>query len=120
MNNLNTQAEPKTFTLCYHCGNDCDEEQYHFDDKNFCCVGCQSVYKILSENQLCNYYAYNNTPGKTQNEISTHFDYLDEPKIAASLLDYADDSISIITFYIPAIHVHARDWKAAVLNWMKG
>lgn len=110
MNNINTQAEPDALTLCYHCGNECDEEQYHFEDKNFCCIGCQSVYKILSENQLCNYYAYNNTPGKTQDEAGSHYDYLDEPKIAASLLDYADDSISIITLYIPAIHCSSCLW----------
>ena len=120
MNNLHIQAEPETLTLCYHCGNDCDTDQYHFEDKNFCCVGCQSVYKILSENQLCNYYAYNNSPGKTQNETSSHFDYLDEPKIAASLLDYADDSISVITFYIPAIHCSSCLWLLEHLYKING
>ena len=87
MNNLSPQAETEASTQCYHCGNDCPDEQYHFDEKEFCCIGCQSVYQILSENQLCNYYAYNNTPGKTQNDKLSHYDYLDEPKIAGALVD---------------------------------
>lgn len=110
MNNLSPQAETETSTQCYHCGNDCPEEQYHFDEKEFCCIGCQSVYQILSENQLCNYYAYNNTPGKTQSDKLSHYDYLDEPKIAGSLVDYTDETISIITLYIPAIHCSSCLW----------
>ena len=110
MNNLDPQAEPEILTQCYHCGNDCPDDQYHFDEKDFCCIGCQSVYKILSENQLCNYYAYNNTPGKTQDDAPSHYDYLDEPKIAGALLDYSDGTISIITLYIPAIHCSSCLW----------
>lgn len=110
MNNLSEQANPEVLSLCYHCGNDCIDDQYHFDEKNFCCLGCKSVYQILSENQLCNYYVYNQSPGKTQENNSLHYDYLDEPKIAGPLLDYTDDSISIITFYIPAIHCSSCLW----------
>jgi len=110
MNNLNEQAESEVLSLCYHCGNDCIDDQYHFDEKNFCCIGCKSVYQILSENQLCNYYVYNQSPGKTQDHNASHYDYLDEPKIAGTLLDYTDESISIITLYIPAIHCSSCLW----------
>ena len=60
-------------------------------------MGCQSVYQILSENQLCNYYSYNNSPGKTQIDKLAHYDYLEEPKISGALVDYTDDVISMIT-----------------------
>ena len=110
MNNLNEQAESEVVSLCYHCGNDCIDESYQYDEKKFCCIGCKSVYQILSENQLCNYYVYNQSPGKTQDNKTSHYDYLDEPKIASSLLDYSDDSISIITLYIPAIHCSSCLW----------
>jgi Cu+-exporting ATPase len=110
MNNLNTQDQTETLTQCFHCGNDCLDEHYHYNDKKFCCIGCQSVYTILSENQLCNYYAYNINPGKTQDSKAAHYDYLDEPKIAASLLDFSDENISIITLYIPAIHCSSCLW----------
>jgi Cu+-exporting ATPase len=110
MNNLNSQDQTETLTQCFHCGNDCLDEDYHYDDKKFCCIGCQSVYTILSENQLCNYYAYNSNPGKTQDSKAAHYDYLDEPKIAASLLDFSDENVSIITLYIPAIHCSSCLW----------
>ncbi|SDL64636.1 Cu+-exporting ATPase [Daejeonella rubra] len=110
MDNLNTQDQTETLTQCFHCGNDCLDEHYHYDEKDFCCIGCQSVYTILSENQLCNYYSYNTNPGKTQDSKAAHYDYLDEPKIAASLLDFSDENVSIITLYIPAIHCSSCLW----------
>lgn len=110
MNNLNTQDQTETLTQCFHCGNDCLDEHYQYDEKDFCCIGCQSVYTILSENQLCNYYSYNTNPGKTQDGKAAHYDYLDEPKIAASLLDFSDENVSIITLYIPAIHCSSCLW----------
>lgn len=110
MDTLNSQQEAETLKLCFHCGNDCQGEEFHYDDKDFCCIGCQSVYTILAENQLCNYYTYNNNPGKTQDGKNSHYDYLDEPKIAASLLDYSDENISIVTFYIPSIHCSSCLW----------
>lgn len=110
MNNSEIQGQVEILTQCFHCGNDCIEDQFHYDERKFCCIGCQSVYTILSENQLCNYYSYNTNPGKTQDSKSTHYDYLDEPKIASSLLDYADENVSIITLYIPAIHCSSCLW----------
>jgi Cu+-exporting ATPase len=110
MNNLYPQDQAETLIQCYHCGNDCLDESYHFEEKDFCCIGCQSVYTILSENQLCNYYTYNIKPGKTQKSKADHYNYLDEPKIATSLLDFSDENISIITLYIPAIHCSSCLW----------
>ena len=44
---------------CYHCGNDCDPKHpIVFDDKHFCCQGCQTVYEILSTNKLGKYYTW--------------------------------------------------------------
>lgn len=110
MDTINTLQKAEKIKLCYHCGNDCRGEEFHYDERDFCCIGCQSVYTILAENQLCNYYSYNSNPGKTQNGNNSHYDYLDEPKIAASLLDYSDENISIVTFYIPAIHCSSCLW----------
>jgi Cu+-exporting ATPase len=110
MYTLDTQNQTEKLKQCYHCGNECPDQEYHYDEKDFCCIGCQSVYTILSENQLCNYYSYNNAPGTSQDVISSHYDYLDEPKIAASLLDYSDENISIITLYIPSIHCSSCLW----------
>ncbi len=96
-------------TACYHCGDALPHVSYTLDEHDFCCAGCMGVYKILSENNLCNYYAYNQTPGKRL-ERSNHFEYLDEVSIVNQLIDYRQDDTSIVTFYIPAIHCSSCIW----------
>ncbi|HCN84486.1 MAG TPA: hypothetical protein DIT07_12820 [Sphingobacteriaceae bacterium] len=59
-----------THTCCYHCGAEAagpvyDETENDEHEHVFCCIGCLSVYKILSSNNLCSYYAYNDAPGLT-------------------------------------------------------
>ncbi|WP_175635551.1 heavy metal translocating P-type ATPase [Pedobacter ghigonis] len=106
MENQNTTAAA---TLCYHCGEPLEQIKFTYSGHDFCCTGCKSVYKILSENNLCNYYTYNDSPGKRA-EQSSHFEYLDEPAIISQLLDYQHDKASIVTFYIPAIHCSSCIW----------
>lgn len=51
---------------CYHCGDVCPDEEFHIEEKYFCCFGCKTVYEILNENDLCNYYDISKHPGITQ------------------------------------------------------
>lgn len=106
---MEDQNKTATQALCYHCGEDLPRVKYQAEDKDFCCAGCMAVFKILSENNLCNYYVYNNNPGR-QFKNESHLEYLDEPKIIDQLLDYKHESSSIITFYIPAIHCSSCIW----------
>lgn len=95
---------------CFHCGEELPHSPFTVDDRQFCCLGCKGVYEILSAHHLCNYYAYNDVPGQTQRHAPRHYDYLDEPNIAADLVDYCDDKITVITLYIPAIHCSSCIW----------
>ncbi|QDW24667.1 HAD-IC family P-type ATPase [Pedobacter sp. KBS0701] len=106
---MEDQSKTTTKAICYHCGEDLPKVKYQTDDKDFCCAGCMAVFKILSENNLCNYYVYNNNPGR-QLKNESHLEYLDDPKIIDQLLDYKHESSSIITFYIPAIHCSSCIW----------
>jgi Cu+-exporting ATPase len=63
---------------CYHCGDDCFTPDFIIEDKRFCCHGCKSVYHLLAENKLCNYYIYNNHPGASQARTDKRFDYLSD------------------------------------------
>ncbi|MEO3405541.1 heavy metal translocating P-type ATPase metal-binding domain-containing protein [Mucilaginibacter sp. CAU 1740] len=103
-------------TSCYHCGDDCLTENYTLEDKRFCCHGCKSVYQLLSESQLCNYYTYNDHPGATRARIDRRFDYLSEPSIVGKLIDYTDDQVTMVTFYIPHIHCSSCLWLLEKLN----
>jgi Cu+-exporting ATPase len=97
-------------TQCYHCGDSLPVTPFSSDDKWFCCAGCKSVYQILSSHHLTSYYAYNNVPGSSQKKAPQHFDYLDEPGIAAELVDYTDDKTTVITLFVPAVHCSSCIW----------
>ncbi|MBC7400833.1 MAG: heavy metal translocating P-type ATPase metal-binding domain-containing protein [Mucilaginibacter sp.] len=103
-------------TTCYHCGDDCTTIEYIVEEKHFCCHGCKSVYEVLSVDNLCNYYSYNDHPGVTRKQTNKRFDYLSDPTIANDLIDYQDTRISIVTFYIPQIHCSSCLWLLEKLN----
>ena len=80
---------PKTDALiCYHCGEDCTDDSIDIGDKLFCCNGCKSVFLLLSDNEMCSYYAYNEDAGirPESNEIQERFAYLDEEDVIQKLI----------------------------------
>jgi len=97
-------------TNCFHCGNECKTDSIRFNDKNFCCNGCKTVYEILNANDLTCYYDFENSPGAIPEEIKGKYNYLDNAKIVEKLYDFIDDAISVITFYIPHIHCSSCIW----------
>lgn len=103
----------KQTASCYHCGEDCKDEILHFDDKDFCCTGCQLVYEVLSENNLCNYYDIADNPGISQKAVSAkenRFDYLDDVDVIKKLVDFQNGAETHITFNIPLIHCLSCIW----------
>lgn len=99
-----------TETQCYHCGTETPNQAYVFNNKAFCCLGCQGVYQVLSSNSLCDYYRYNDTPGQAQINHDQQFAYLEEESIIAGLVDFKNETVTVITFYIPAIHCSSCIW----------
>ncbi|MEZ5047917.1 MAG: heavy metal translocating P-type ATPase metal-binding domain-containing protein [Chitinophagaceae bacterium] len=96
---------------CYHCGELCNQS-FHFDDKTFCCNGCQSVYQILYNNQLCTYYSLSNKPGLNQKVFTknSYYDFLDQPEVIDQLIHYKEDSSLHISFTIPNMHCSSCIW----------
>lgn len=103
-------------TSCYHCGDDCLTQEFQIEEKQFCCHGCKSVFEILSANKLCSYYNYNDHPGATRAKTDKRFDYLSDPTIISELIDYTDEKITIVNFYIPHIHCSSCLWLLEQLN----
>lgn len=100
------EVNKKGVTKCYHCGEDCDGA-ISFDSKAFCCTGCKTVYEILNESNLCNYYNLNNAPGKTLKQTGNNhikYAYLDDEQVTLKLLSFNDGHVAKVTFYIPQIH----------------
>jgi P-type Cu+ transporter len=90
---------------CYHCGDDLNGSTLQQDNHSFCCNGCQMVYRILSENQLDNYYSLERQPGiKPAEKSSQKYAYLDIDTIRQKLIDFEDEHVIKATLFIPSIH----------------
>lgn len=99
-----------SFNNCYHCGADCDKNIMHFNEKEFCCNGCKTVYEILNVNELGCYYDLEKAPGTIPNDIKGKYNYLDNEEIIDKLLEFDDGETSVVEFYIPSIHCSSCIW----------
>jgi Cu+-exporting ATPase len=103
-------------TTCYHCGTPCNTGDILFDEKNFCCNGCKTVYEIFSQNDLSCYYDLEKKPGAIPQEIVGKFDFLENDKIVEKLLEFNETNIQIVSLYIPHIHCSSCIWVLENLN----
>jgi len=105
-------STPKNIkTQCYHCGDDCLSEQIIADDKSFCCQGCKTVYEILQESEMCDYYELEKMPGiNPKSKSLSKFEYLEHENIQEQLFDYKDEILGKLQFYIPQIHCSSCLW----------
>jgi len=97
---------------CFHCGEPCPDDSFALAGKSFCCFGCQTVFSLLQENGLEQFYALNAAPGTRIGNVSAaaKWAFLDDPAVAEQLLDYADKTRAKVTFHLPAIHCVACVW----------
>ena len=96
---------------CFHCGLEYSiNEEIIFDEKKFCCNGCKTVYEIFSQNDLTCYYDFQNAPGATPQEIDGKYDFLDDEKIISKLLEFNENTLCIVSLYIPHIHCSSCIW----------
>ena len=108
---MSTKKEVIQSINCYHCGDICADSTISIGEKVFCCNGCKTVYEILHENKLEEYYKIDKTPGVSpKNSFSKKFDYLEEEQIIEKLIDFKDENISLITFSIPQMHCSSCIW----------
>lgn len=101
---------------CYHCGDDCGNTPIEHDGKNFCCNGCKTVYDIFSTNDLSYYYDLQSAAGATPNVVEGKYDFLDSAKIIEKIVEFNEDKLQIVNFYIPQIHCSSCIWILENLN----
>ncbi len=96
---------------CYHCGQPCEQEILKSNDKSFCCYGCKTVYEILAENNLCEYYNYQQNPGANQRFVSEEsYAYLNEPAMQTRLLLFNSPEYASVSFFVPNVHCISCIW----------
>ena len=100
-----------TSQSCFHCGLEIKKaDLIVFDNKDFCCKGCQTVYEIFSANDLGCYYDFENSPGATPLDIEGKYDFLDNEKILEKLLEFHEESTAVVSLTIPHIHCSSCIW----------
>ena len=108
---MSNKGEIKEILTCFHCGEDCPNQEIRIDDKYFCCNGCKTVYEILDQNSLCEYYNFDNQPGVSPSlNKNKKYDYLEDQSVIDQLLSFHDENISKIIFYIPQMHCSSCIW----------
>jgi Cu+-exporting ATPase len=106
-----TQSKKEIIQLCYHCGQACEGDLIVAEEKSFCCHGCKTVFQILSENNLCEYYSFDKTPGVSFRHVSdTAYSFLSEPSIRKKVLEFDSAGYSKVKFLVPAIHCISCIW----------
>lgn len=104
-------ATTKTGLSCYHCGEPCPPTPILFDEKQFCCEGCKTVYDILNNNGLCQYYEIDEGAGVSlRGKHKEEYAYLDDPEVKSRLCDFTDGTRTKVRFFLPQIHCASCIW----------
>lgn len=105
-----------TNTRCYHCGDDCNRTRVVFDEKEFCCNGCKTVYEIFTSNGLSNFYDIEARAGSTPKEIQHKYDFLNNQDIVEKLVEFNEEGVQVVNLSIPSIHCSSCIWVLENLN----
>ena len=103
---------------CVHCGADCGKHPVLWNDLSFCCNGCLTVYQLLNENKLYNYYELEEKPGiKVETTVfGNKYAFLDKEEIRDKLISFSEGGISKVKFFIPVIHCASCIWLLEKLH----
>lgn len=101
-----------TDTTCYHCGDTCpNPNKYKISELNFCCAGCKTVYQLLVDNELCEYYDMESAPGIRGEDLEADsFLFLEDEVIRKSFVRFENEEKVRAHFFIPQIHCSSCIW----------
>lgn len=99
-------------SICHHCHNPIKDIKVLYSEYEFCCHGCESVYRLLNDNNLCQYYDLDENAGIKidVNAYSNKYDYLDKEEVITRLLRFTDNKVAHVIFHIPQIHCNSCLW----------
>ncbi|NAY92706.1 HAD-IC family P-type ATPase [Muricauda sp. JGD-17] len=95
---------------CYHCGDQCGKYHVRFDERDFCCNGCKTVYEIFTSNGLSTFYDIEARAGTTPNEVRKKYDFLDNQEIVDKLVEFNEEGMQVVNLSIPTIHCSSCIW----------
>src|ERR1044071_3149856 len=93
--------------LCAHCSEPCLGTAVHAHDLNFCCAGCRTVFEIISQSELCDYYKLAEKPGvsmKSSRIREDEFAVLEEPSAQRQFLTFTSATRNRAVLTVPSLH----------------
>ena len=98
--------------VCFHCGEPCRDGVFTTQEKAFCCRGCLTVFELLTENGLADFYTMTEGAGVKVKSAAepARYSYMDSPAVREKLVDFSDAHSTRVTFRAPAIHCIACVW----------
>lgn len=110
-----TSSQP----VCSHCGAEVYSAPVVQNAAVFCCDGCKTVYEILQQHNLCEYYQISDNRERNLNNKpyqTTVYDVLKSNEVAAEFIDYTNEKLSIVGFVLPTMHCASCVWLLERLN----
>lgn len=104
---------------CFHCGNPIPRgEKFSQEDKLFCCNGCKSIFEIINNNGLCEYYNLKNAGPLPYKNTSTktNYDFLDQTEYQDKLHLFRNSTIAQVQFFLPQVHCTSCTFLLDQLN----
>ncbi|MGB3180192.1 MAG: heavy metal translocating P-type ATPase metal-binding domain-containing protein [Cyclobacteriaceae bacterium] len=98
---------------CSHCGDPlpADPIRDSEEERAFCCEGCHTVYDILHDAGLQDFYTMDRNAGKKiEDKHGERWAFLDLPEVEEKVLDFTDGASSRATLYLPGIHCSSCIW----------
>lgn len=90
---------------CYHCGDSIIGKAISFDQHDFCCNGCKSVYQLLNDNQLGSFYTLEAKGGSKPSVSNQHkYAFLEVESIRNKFIAFEDENSAKIVLFLPQIH----------------
>src|SRR4051812_43797996 len=84
---------------CLHCGDPCEGAVVTSGAGTFCCHGCEAVFRIINARRLEAFYSFEKAPGvsqrRTPNLDPARFAALDDPRIAARVVEFDDGRVGV-------------------------
>lgn len=102
---------PSASVRCTHCGDPCASDTIVREEATFCCSGCATVYAILKDNNLLDFYQIDEQAGaRADKSQDREYDWLDVPKLAESFVRYRDENRCHVALELPGIHCSSCIW----------
>jgi Cu+-exporting ATPase len=100
--------------VCRHCGDPCGDGDVRSGGEVFCCQGCASVFALLHESGLDEFYACEIAPGVSQRQAiareASRFAVLDDAVVGARFVEFTDGTLTAVRFSVPDLHCASCLW----------